>query len=147
MKVNRQSSSLLTLRSLPWTTWLFCPLFIGFGAMVSTIVVGKSVLECDRNGSTQCTITYSNALNQETRKFPIASLQEARVETSRRRGRSSGRTSRVVLLTSDGRVPLSREYTFDRSRHSRQVDQANQFIATPTVARLLSTGTKVVAPD
>ena len=137
MKVSRQSTSLLTLRSRSWDSWLISPLLIGVGLAVSTLLVGKSVLECDRAVSDQCTITHSNAFNQETRTFPIASLQEAKVETSRRSsGSRSNRTSQVVLLTSDGRVPLSRVYTSGWGKHTRQADQANQFIATPTIARL-----------
>lgn len=133
MKVSQTSSRQLTLRSVPWTTGLVSILFIAVG-LVSAVLFGeKSVLECDRAGVGQCTLSHWNLANSQTRTFAIASLQEAEVDTSKS---SDGDTHRVVLLTHEGAVPLTRSYDSNRRKSVRQAAAANRFIQTATMPQL-----------
>lgn len=133
MKVRQTSSRHLTLRSVPWTTGLVGIVFIALGLGVGALFGEKSLLECDRAGAGQCTLSRSNLINSQTRTFAIASLQGAEVNTS---NSSDGDTYRVLLLTSEGAVPLTHVYDSNWSKSARQADEANRFIQTPTMPSL-----------
>ncbi|WP_035984691.1 tetratricopeptide repeat protein [Leptolyngbya sp. KIOST-1] len=134
MKVSRQSANLLTLRSRSWTLWLISPSLVVIGLVVGTVAVGKSVLQCDRATTGQCTLTHSNTFNQKTQTFPITDLEEAEVFSSRN---SEGDSRYLVLLqTNQGSIEFNRGYSDDWFRANNQADRVNRFLQTQTMSRL-----------
>ncbi|MBD0335605.1 MAG: hypothetical protein ICV62_08955, partial [Cyanobacteria bacterium Co-bin13] len=90
--------------------------------------------ECSRTAAAQCELVQSSPLGSRSRTFPIASLQQAGVETHR--NSDGDYTYRVVLTTDQGLVPLTNAYSSGNGFHQNRAAQINQFIQTPTASSL-----------
>lgn len=130
MKLSQRSSQQLTLRLSSWQGWLLSALFMAVGVGGLVWMSEKAVLDCDRATTGQCTLTRGGFFNQQSRRFAVASLRAAEVDTSED---SDGNGSYRVLLITDGEtMPLTRAYNSNFHKNTRLATRANQFIQTPT---------------
>ncbi len=110
MKIVQQTSSELTLRLRPVGLWIFGGIFAAAGLAVIVFFGRATALTCKRVEPTQvsCELTESGLPGVQLREISVSGLYGAEVETHTN---SDGNTYRVVLLTSEGKVPFTVIYS------------------------------------
>lgn len=110
--------------------WLMGGVFTTVGLAVGLTLGGETTLECDRTlPSAQCQITSSSWIETHTQTLPVNQMLGAEVESSH--SSDGGYTYRVVMLTQEGRVPLTDVYSSGMTHYSDQAKQINQFLQNP----------------
>ncbi|NMF86226.1 hypothetical protein [Nodosilinea sp. P-1105] len=133
MRLVRYTPSRLTLRPIPWDAWIMGILLIGIGSL-GMLALGRAILECDRVGSNQCTLSSSSWFTSEAHSFPISSMHEATLETYED---SEGEVSyRVSITTDQSSIPLTNVFLKDLRKQDRDAYAINQFINTPEANHL-----------
>lgn len=133
MYVAEQTPQKLTLKAavdLPATLLLNAIPLLLLLLLLTTFVFGSlSSLVCDRSAGSalvSCQLTTSGLFGRRVQQLSPGQLQGADLEFSD--DSNSGRLYRVVLLTAQGRWPLTRTYTADKLEQLGQVNAINTFL-------------------
>ncbi|WP_448573163.1 hypothetical protein [Trichothermofontia sp.] len=138
MRVIQQTSDRLILQERPWLLWFLGSVFTIVGAMVFTLIGETVTFQCDRSLTPPaCTLINQKLLTQRSITLPLQSLQQAEIQSSRRR--KGKRTYRVLLRTDSGGIPLVTTFS-NISNHSAQARQINDFLQNPSQPTLEVTG-------
>lgn len=138
MQITEHTSTVLRLRAksriAKSISNLLLVLLLGFPFLLKGLLMGLllgrvATLNCDRVGPAQvtCELRSSSLLAGST---SITQLQGAEVE-----GNSYSDdlpTFRVVVITEDGNIPLTRSFTSGVSKKQENVDRINAFVKTST---------------
>jgi hypothetical protein len=110
MKIVQQTPTELTLRLRPVGLWIFGGIFAVAGLAVIVFLGRATTLTCRRAEPTQvsCELMESGLPGLQLREISVSRLYGAEAETSTS---SDGNTYRVVLLTSEGKVPFTAIYS------------------------------------
>ncbi len=139
MRVIQQTSDRLVLQERPWVLWFLGGLFTIVGAMIFTLIGETVSFRCDRSLTPPaCTLINQKLLTQRSITLPLQSLQQAEIQSSRRR-RKGVKTYRVLLRTYSGGIPLVTTFN-NISNHSAQARQINDFLQNPSQTTLEVTG-------
>jgi hypothetical protein len=132
------SATQLVLQNRIIFVWIFGFVMISFGVVVLFMLGGKNTIICSRSGKQagKCQIISSSLLVSHTTQLALKDLQGAELDVS---SSSDSDTYRVVLLTTQGKMPLTSYYGSSSGSQQSVVEQVNAFLKDPALKSLLTT--------
>ncbi len=114
-----------------WSSLALGVMLVGVGSVAAVLFGDLSIFECTRQGAStnqgECELVSSGLLGSNRQTLTLASLQDAYTEESTENG-----LYRVVLQTTEGRIPLTGAYTSGRGSKDKAVEEIQAFINTAT---------------
>lgn len=134
MKILHKTEKLLTLRLRPVWVWILGGMFAACGFSLIAIFAQVTTFTCTRIEPTNCKLVTSGLLASKPKEFSLNMLQGAKVEGDNRSGRNS--TYRVIILTSNGKVPFTSYFDSDHSKKETIVSHITNFVSNPKITSL-----------
>ena len=138
MNIKMPSATQLILKNRIIFLWVFGFVMITFGVVMLFMLGGKTTITCSRSGKQagKCQIISSSLLTSRTTQLALKDLQGAELDVS---STSNGDTYRVVLLTTQGKMPFTSYYSSSSGIKQRVVEEVNAFLQNPAAKSLLTT--------
>ncbi len=132
------SATQLILKNRIIFLWVFGFVIITFGVVVLFMLGGKTTITCSRSGKQagKCQIISTSLVTSYTTPLELKDLQGAELDGS---SSTDGVTYRVVLLTIQGKMPLTSYYSRGSGIKQRVIEQVNDFLNDPAAKLLLAT--------
>ncbi|WP_298913869.1 hypothetical protein [uncultured Nostoc sp.] len=135
MKILHKTENLLILRLRPVWVWILGGILAASGFSVIAIFAQVTTFTCTRIEPTNCKLVTSGLLASKPKEFSLNMLQGAKVEESSNDSHGSS-TYRVIILTSNGKVPFTSYFDSDHSKKEIIVSHITNFVSNPKITSL-----------